>query len=55
MASVEGHQSYYRGTDLDWSDQVSVVATSPAHRQLVIAGYSGRLDSSDLARWTARR
>ena len=30
--------AFGRGTDLDWNDQVFVVATSPAHRQLAILG-----------------
>ena len=31
-------EAFSRGADLDWSDQVFVVATSPAHRQLAILG-----------------
>jgi len=30
--------AFSRGTDFDWNDQVFVVATSPAHRQLAILG-----------------
>jgi hypothetical protein len=30
--------AFGRGADLDWSDQVFVIATSPAHRQLAILG-----------------
>lgn len=30
--------AFSRGADLDWNDQVFVVATSPAHRQLAILG-----------------
>lgn len=30
--------TFSRGTDLDWSDQVLVVATPPGHRQLAILG-----------------
>jgi len=30
-------EAFARGTDLDWADQVTVVATPPAHRQLAAA------------------
>lgn len=30
--------AFSRGADLDWNDQVFVIATSPAHRQLAVLG-----------------
>jgi hypothetical protein len=31
-------EAFSRSTDLDWNDQVFVVATAPAHRQLAVLG-----------------